>query len=303
MSGSVNLKSLCGEIMAIINEGFSLDRELLHFLSSTFSVTTREELEEMKNPEREDDLNLFLELVVSPDLIMMEKLEHLISDKTFTTEDEHELSNIIYKNSAGISIFFPGDPVPVSFVVTHDTIDHYISKLRITYSIAHSLLDVMAQYLTEERKIYTCVKLRQIACVINKRNESFLSLFFKESNMFGKQYPEHLDLALSILISSIVEEDLKEVFISRLRSFQKTLEQIRSAEDMMKKSTMETLMLQGFRIPPSSPDIINDNIAKLRRILSCLFEWLDMGDDRVSEIDLGYHAPNNSMENVIRLLS
>lgn len=300
---SDDVKPLCNEIMAMIKLGFTLDSGLLHFLESTFSVTTRQALEDMKNPEWEDDLNLFLELVLSPDFIMMEKLENLICDKVFSSEDEHELLNTIYKKTARIPVFFPDDPVPVSFTVTHETIDHYIKKLRITYSISRSLLDVMDQYLTTEWKIKTCVQLRQTACSMGKRNESFLSLLFRESGSFGLKYPEHLNLALLIMVCSGEEEDLKEVLISRLRSFQKTLEQIRTSEDMMKKNTMETLMLQGFRIPPSSPDIIEDNMTMLRRILSCVYGWLDMGDDRVSEIDLGYHGGNDSMENVIRLLS
>lgn len=289
--------------MGMMKLGFTLDSGLLHFLSSTFSVTTREALEDMKNPGREDDLNLVLELVLSPDFIMMEKLEHLICDKVFSSEDEHELSNTIYKNTAGISVFFPGDPYPISFAVTHETIDHYITKLRITYSIPRSLLDVMDQCLTVDRKIKTCVQLRQNACSMSKRNESFLSLFIRESSSFGLKYPGYLNLALLIIVCSGEEEDLKEALILRLRSFEKTLEQIRSAQDMMKKNTMETLMLQGFRIPPSSPDIIEDNIAMLRRILSCVYGWLDMGNDRVSEIDLGCHEGNDSMKNVIRLLS
>ncbi|MFA6008643.1 MAG: hypothetical protein WC799_01570 [Desulfobacteraceae bacterium] len=303
MTDSVDLKMLCNEIMDMIKLGFTLDSGLLHFLSSTFSVTTREALEDMKNPGREDDLNLFLELVVSPDLIMMEKLEHLISDKVFSSEDEHELSNTVYKNVARIPVYFPDEPFPISFAVTHETIQLYIKKLRITYTIPGSLLDDMKQWLTEKWKIKTCVQLRQTACPMNKRNESFLSLFFRESSSFGLKYPEHLNLALLIMVCSGEEEDLKEALILRLRSFQKTLEQIRASEGMMKKNTMETLMLQGFRIPPSSPDIIEDNMIMLRRILSSLYGWLDMGDNRVSEIDLGCHESNDSMENVIRLLS
>jgi len=303
MTDSLDLKMLCNEIMELIKLGFTLDSGLLHFLSSTFSITTREALEDMKNPGREDDLNLFLELVLSPDLIMMEKLELLICDKVFSSEDEHGLSNTIYNNVARIPVHFPDDPFPISFAVPHETIQHYIKKLRITYSISSFLLSDMDQYLTVERKTKTCVQLRQTECPMNERNESFLSLFFKESNSFEEQYAEYLNLALLIMACSNEEKDLKEELISKLRSFQKTQEQIKAAEDMMKRNTMEALMLQGFRIPPSSPDIIEANITMLRHILSCLYGWLDMGDDRVSEIDLGSHDGNDSMENVIRLLS
>lgn len=303
MTHSDAVQMIYNEIMDTINSGFILNAGLLHFLSSTFSVTTRKELEDMKHPGREDDLDLLLELVVSPDFIMMEKLEHLICDKVFSSEDELNLSNTIYKNLVRIPVFFPDDPVLVSFSVKHEIIEHYIKKLRITYSIPRSLLDDMDHYLSVEWKLKSCVQLRQTSNPVNKHNESFLRLFFRESGGFGNQYLEHLNQALSIMGCSVEGKEMKNELVSRLRSFQKIQEQIRSAEDMMKKNSMEALMLQGFRIPPSSAETIEANIAMLRRILSCLYGWLDLEDERVSEIDLGCHESKDSMENVIRLLS
>lgn len=303
MPNSEALKTLCDEIVFFMRQGITLDQSHIHFLSSTFNVCTRKELEDLKYPASQDELNLFLELAVSPDLIIMEKVEYLLCSKKFTAENEHVLSDNIKKKVMYIPILFPDEPCPISFNIEPETIDHYIKKLRITYSISSLLLNDMDQCLTVEMKIKTCVQLRQTECPMNERNESFLSLFFKESNSFEEQYAEYLNLALLIMVSSNEDKDLKEELISRLRSFQKTQEQIKAAEDMMKRNTMEALMLQGFRIPPSSPDIIEANITMLRHILSCLYGWLDMGDDRVSEIDLGSHDGNDSMENVIRLLS
>lgn len=298
-----NLKTIGNDIVTFMKQGLTLDSRLVHFLSSTFSITTLKELEALKNKGAEDERELFLDLAVSPDLGILEKLEHLIWGNVFTIHDERLLSDRVINILPSLLFLFPGDPCPISFSVEPEIIHHYIKKLHITYAIPSSLLCDMDQRLTLECKVKTCVKLRQTGFPINIRNISFLSQFISKSHCFDEQYSEHLDLALSILACSSDENDLKEDLISRLRAFQKTQDQIRTAEDMMKKNTMESLMLQGFRIPPSSPDVINKNITMLRRILSFLYGWVDMGDNSVSEIDLGHHEGKDSMENVIRLLS
>lgn len=303
MPHNESFKTLCNEIVVFMHQGITLDQSHIHFLSSTFNVKTRKELEDLKNPTCQDELDLFLALAVSPDLIIMERVEYLLCSKKYTAKNEHELSINIKKRVTCLPILFPDDSCPIFFNIEPETLDRYIKKLRITYSISNFILNEMDQCLTVEWKIKTCVKLRQSAFPMNKRNESFLSMFFRKSNSFEEKYAEYLGLVLSIMTCSTEEKDLIQELISRLRSLQKTQDQIRSSEEMMKKNSMEALMLQGFRIPPSSPDIIEANITMLRRILSSLYGWLDMGDRRVSEIDLGNHGSNDSMADIIRLLS
>ena len=297
------LNILCDRITAFMAREIVLDISLLHFLSSTFSITNQGELECLNEPGRENDRELFLELAVAPDFDILEIIEPFIWNCVFTDEDERELTHAVIETTRGISVRFPGGDLPLFFDVPPDLLSRFIARMHITYPLSRSLLDSMDSTLSLDLKIKSCVRLRRITWPMDRRNEAFLNLFIGEARCFGEKYLEHFEFALSLLNRQKNDINPKDELIARLRAFQKTQDQIRTAEEMMKKNTMESLMSQGFRIPPASPYVISACIAMVKRILSCLYGWVDMGDDLISEIDLGEHTGGGSMEQIIRLLS
>ena len=300
---SERLEKLSVEIHDFMGLSIVPGPAILHFLSSTFSVDTPAQLREILAPEREDEAGLFLELLLSPDEEIQKRIEPGLRSGMFGPDDEKILSDLLKEKIRRITVRIQCHSDPVTFDVPAVLIERYVKKLHITRNIPHHLLLWMDEYLDEEMKNTVSVKIRQTVNEPDEKTMDFLGVFIKQAPDFGEDYKKHLDLALSVLAGRDKNKEPVDALISCLHNQIKTLDRIRTAEDMMKKNTMETLMLQGFRVPPESAENVEEKITLLRRMLSRLYGWMDPGRPEPSEIDLGDHEGKESMEHVIRLLS
>lgn len=297
------LESITEILLVHFGEALVLDRKETHFLSSTFSVTSLTELENLAHPDRSDELGLFLEMVLAPSLTIRKKIEPFVWDAVFSDDQERRLRQAVENAVTRISFTFQGQNDTATLSVPSAFLGNYVKKLRLTRSIPSALLWRMDACLTLPLKVETCVKLRISDITFDEPNMDFLSIFIGESRCFKGDYSAHLDFALSMMNLSGLHNRLEETLIQSLRRFLKIRNQIRDAGDMMKKNSMEALMMKGFVVPPQSQEDIDTRIALARRILACVYGRVDTEENTVSEIDLGHHSDGESLERIIRLLS
>lgn len=286
-----------------LREGIVLDEGTAHFLSSTFSVTSGKELRELGRPEKEDDLELFLDLALSPDDEILEKIESILVEDPPSPSLESEIFDILTDTITGVAFFFPGDNHQAFFDISRGKILRYLTAFRISFVFSPLLSETMKQHLSFAQLVKTRLLLKKFRYSTISDREGFLIRLIEVADTIGEDFPGKIDFAVSLLDGSNSEEDTESLFISRLRSFEKTKGLILSAREMMKKNTMESLMLQGFRVPPESLETVSGNIAMTRRLLSAVFGWVDRGEERISEIDLGFCRGKEDLENMLRLIS
>lgn len=299
----LKLKPIEDVISKALSQVILPDPGLLHFLDSTFGVTNAADLKALKSAGCEDDVDLFLDLATSPDTDVREHLEPLIWKETLTDEHRRLMSEAVSKTISSISFQMPGTTESVSFDLSVEKINRYIEKLHLEYSIPPSLLSVMDLALSLGTKVGVCLRLRHVRLYLKNEAEEFMIRFIGESACFGDSFLEYLDLSLSILTGSRSGTTIKDALTSRLEVQKKTLNQIIEAQDMMKKNSMEALMLQGFRIPPAARDTVEKEIFMLNRILACVFGWICQESEPVIHSHLGNHDSVTSVEKIIRLLS
>ena len=303
MAKPQTLKNLTETLITHLGKPLVLDRKDVHFLSSTFSVTTLEDLEDLSHPDRCDDLGLFLEMVLSPSLTVRKTIEPLVWGTGFSNDLELKLTEAITRGVSRLSFAFQDPGESITLTVPSAYLTNYVKKLRLTRPMPPSLFSIMDECLTLPQKVETCVKLRLSPISLDETRVEFLKEFIAEAQCFGEDYSAHLDLIVSLMDLEIGNQGMEDALILCLRRLRKIRDQIRSAEDMMKKNSMEALMMKGFVVPPQSPEDIDARIAMASRVLSCIYGRVDTCENPVSDIDLGHHGDGESMEHVIRLLS
>ena len=297
------LESITEILLVHFGEALVLDRKETHFLSSTFSVTSLTELENLAHPDRSDELGLFLEMVLAPSLTIRKKIEPFVWDAVFSDDQERRLRQAVENAVTRISFTFQGQNDTATLSVPSAFLGNYVKKLRLTRPLPAPLLSIMDGRLTLLQKVETCVKLRMSSISLDETRVEFLKEFIAEARCFGEDFSAHLDFIVSLMDLETGNQGMEDALLLRLRRLRKIRDQIRSAEDMMKKNSMEALMMKGFVVPPQSQEDIDTRIALARRILACVYGRVDTEENTVSEIDLGHHSDGESLERIIRLLS
>ena|GEM_PF-3539964 len=303
MAEHQTVKNLTETLIAHLGKPLILDRKDVHFLSSTFSVTTLEELEGLSHPNRCDDLGLFLEMTLSPSLTVRKTVEPLVWDTGFSHDLELKLTAALTRGIPRLSFAFQDPGESITLIVPSAYLTNYVKKLRLTRPMPAPLLSIMDECLTLPQKVETCVKLRQSPISLDEPRVEFLKIFITEAQCFGEDFSAHVDFIVSLMDRETGSQGMENALLLCLRRLRKIRDQIRSAEDMMKKNSMEALMMKGFVVPPQSPEDIDARIAMASRVLSCIYGRVDTCENPVSDIDLGHHGDGESMEHVIRLLS
>jgi hypothetical protein len=149
----------------------------------------------------------------------------------------------------------------------------------------------------------TGVALRQQSLPIGVNTLDFFLRFIAEFGGCEDDYLPYLECALSVMSAHSGDPDVRDLLANTLSSCRRHLDQITAGEEMLRKSTMETLMHQGIRVASVPPDVLREKIAMLRQILIRVFGWTDPDRSAPAEIDLGDHHGPGSMEAVIKLLS
>jgi hypothetical protein len=296
------LDMLARTIREAIDRPWVLDAATRHFLNSSFSITDGRTLLGLADDHRGDDRETLIDLMLSPDHTLLAELEPLLIGRAFTANDEEILARLVDTPELTARIAFPDDPEGLVCPIGTDALNRFVKKLRITVSFPEPLVDALAESLSDDLRYLAASRLRQSGLRWQPRLVSFFSLYFP----VAANDPDALIDELTVILSTISHRDIeniRDILIDRLNDYLKRLEELRSVDEMLKKNTMEVLMLQGVRVPSISPETIRQRITTLRRLLGSIYGWTGEPESAVSHRDLGDCVGENGILKMIDVLS
>jgi hypothetical protein len=294
---------LAQAIRAIFDRPFEVGPVLRHFLESTFSISTPDDFRAFIADGDPDELDLFLELLVSPDNRIQGSLEPMLENGCLSEADERAVTEQMVASVKTVRIRFKEDGLLEETPLTDDILRRFMEKLNLRYTLPEPLTRRMTTALPEPLARATGVALRQQSLPIGNNSLDFFLRFIAEFGGYEDDYLPYLECALSVMSAHSGDPDVRDLLANTLSSCRRHLEQITAGEEMLRKGTMETLMHQGIRVASVPPDVLREKIAMLRQILIRVFGWTDPDRSAPAEIDLGDHHGPGSMEAVIKLLS
>lgn len=108
---------LAEKIERIFRDGFVLSDDVMHYIDSTFSNPSINELEEIIYDEHNCERDPLIELIFFPDEPAQIKLEEFLESKDFKKEDEEKVINYILNKKLVTTIHFPDNKGSIKFIV------------------------------------------------------------------------------------------------------------------------------------------------------------------------------------------
>ncbi len=157
-------------------------------------------------------------------------------------------------------------------------------KIRITVKIGFTLkiknirkklnkrvFDAIQMYVCEKSRIYVKVKLRNVRERFTENKINFMCAFFQKMRITNNGNHKYLEFILDFFDELKDDKDIYSALMDKKRVYLQNLQVVIRYEEQMKKSNIETLILQGVRVPFISREDTLKKIEIIDRISFAVF--------------------------------
>ena len=237
---------LAEKISAILQNGWSLSKNTVHFIDSTFPNASIEALKEMVHDVENGEAESLFSLIFFPDAAVQIQLEDILENEDYQKADEKRVFNRLVDMLPETPIRFPDNRGTLYLAMPESVVDPFISRLKISKKLDGKLAEGIRRHVAEDLKTHIKVKLRNSRYAETEDRVSFLCTFFEKANDNGDQ---GLDFILDLFETENVNRDVYAAFIERKRFYFQNLQKAKRYQELLNTDNMETLMLRGVRIP------------------------------------------------------
>ncbi|OQX24280.1 MAG: hypothetical protein BWK80_21645 [Desulfobacteraceae bacterium IS3] len=244
----MNNALLAQEIKAIFQDGLIISPEVLRYINSTFSNPEISELEALLNDESDCEREPLLELIFFPDAPARIRLEPLLERGTFLKDDAQAVSNLLYSEHIRVALRFP-DGNALVIKLPEDAASRFISRLNISYKTEERLLDAIRCHIPETLQWAIKVRLRNARHQYSPNKLDFLCRFFEKPITEPDELLECLDFVLNFMTEINGADDIRTALERRKEFHFLAIQKAADFEEQFGRNNMETLMVQGLRMP------------------------------------------------------
>jgi len=236
---------LADKILEILNEGIPLSDEVVHYIDSTFSNPTIEELKNILQDDSNCEKESLVELLFYPDEKIQLQLEEFLENNSFEQEDEEKVSNCLYQKPLLIVFHFADERGAFSLAISEATAHQFVKRLNISKQIDRSLVSTIKKKVGENHKNRFTVRIRNSRFVTTDKALWLLCTFFEKWDKQTSDALKCVDFILPFLEEINRDDDIFEALMKKKRFYLKHLKRTEKFEAQLLKTNMETLMLKG----------------------------------------------------------
>ena len=296
-------RQLTLEIEKRLKSGLAISRDTLHFMASTFSIESPQELAELLSDPGDSESQSLLELLFSPDESSQAGLEEIIEKYGYTGKDEQAIIHRLFRKRVEVPIIFPGDRGTITFIPPENLLETYVLNLRITRKLHPELVDAVHKYAPGNIGAGIKVKLRNTRVDLSRPIRSFLCRFLEKTDSTGKHFLPDLDLCLSVLSEQPGTPSLFDLFMGKKRSLLVALQQAERFEKQLARDNIETLILKGVRAPHIDKADAREKITRIDAISLAVFGVTDPLLQVPTDVDLGNFRNSDDLKKAFEILS
>lgn len=238
------------EIAALFKEGFRADDDIMHYIDSTFFNPSISEIKAILSDENNCERDSLLDLLIYPDEQIQKRLEPLIKNQSFTHSDirkiltgildgqDHLPSTIRFSNGNTAYLFLPDY-----------CIERFLDRLHLSHPIDPAVYRDIDDHVPEDLKCLTKVKVRNANARFDENRALFIRRFFQDADLNEKDYFDCLDFLLQFLKDIDADDNIFEQLMAVKQYYAENLEKADEFETRHQGKNMETLVLQGVKIP------------------------------------------------------
>ena len=245
MSSSDKNLLLADEILKILGKGITLGSDVIHYIDSTFSNPSIEELKEILQDDTNCEKDSLVELLFFPGMQLQYQLEELLGIETFEKKDEKEVLDHLCRNPLELEFHFPEGRGSFTLRIPKTAAHQFIKRLNISKHMDQNLLSTIKANTTANTNNMFAVKLRNSRFDMTDNALGFLSVFFEKWDREDNDALKYFDFILLFLEELQEEDDIFEALMKKKRFYLKHLKRAEKFEEQLLRTNMETLMLKG----------------------------------------------------------
>ena len=294
---------LAGELQRILNDGITLDNEVVHYIDSTFSNPTMSELSVILYDDSNCEKDSLMELLLFPDETIQLQLETLLEGLNLQEADERAVLDHLLRVPVQVAVHLPGERGSLHLMLTEDMACQFISRLNISKHLNADLLEALNRY--EDMNLSNRIKVKMRNSRFSPTDEKiqFLSLFFQKFDSGDKDILECLEFALSLLEECTIDSNIYQALMAKKKFYLRSLQKAKQLDTQLQKHNMETLLAQGKRVVLIDQRDAQKKIRIIDRISRTVFgkmEYFEPVESGEEHIEMG---AQHNIEDIIRILS
>ena len=294
---------LANQIVKILNSGLHLNREVVHYIDSTFSNPSIMELEKIIRDESNCERDPLIELIFFPDESFQVQLEDLLEKKAFQKADEEKVARTLSLKKPQTILKFPDQRGSLKLELPESAATQFIARFHISKQLNKNVLEAIDNSVVEQHRNTVKVKLRNSSFKQTDNKIDFLCSFFKKMSSKNIQYFKMLNLLLGFLDELQDDTDIFKALMNKKIFYFKGVQRAKKIEEQMQKGNFEIWMSQGLRMPYVDKDDLLNKMGLIDRISLAVFGRTDYFDQLVTSVDLGEYQEEKGINKVIDVLS
>ncbi len=294
---------LAEKIAAVLREGLDISPQVLHYIDSTFSTPGMAELHGIINDESDSERDCLVELVFFPDEAVQIQMEDLLENLDFEPADEPVAADCLIRLRPGTCISFPDNRGSLELVMPESAAGQFIVRLKISKKLDRRLIEAIGTFVSEKHRTRCKVKVRNSRFEGSENNISFLCRFFEKVAAEGDDFFKTLEFMLNFFDEVPNDGELFTALMRRKRFYLRNLQKAEKFEDQMEEKNMETLMVQGMRIPYINKAEARKKIGIIDSIGLAVFGKTDYVGQAVGSMSVDISQSQQDVQKMMQLLS
>lgn len=239
---------LADEIKAIISEGIVLSDDVVHFIDSTFSNPTIDELQAILDDDTNCESDTLMELLFFPDESIQMRLEEILEQCRPQKEDEDKILASLCQTPLPVTFHFEDGRGSLKLPIPEDVIRQFLVRLNISKHLDANLTESIRNYGDEANTNRFKVKIRNSRFSPSDSKIEFLCRLFDKLGTGSNDIFECLEFVLEFLDEVKKDGDVYQALMAKKKFYFISLQKAKKLDARLEKHNVETLLMQGERV-------------------------------------------------------
>ena len=262
---------IAAEIKKTLNKGIDLSADVVHYIDSTLSNPTIEELQAILADDANCEKDSLMELLFFPDESMQIQLEETLERHRPQNEDENKILTYLCRNPLQVTFRFEDDRGTIKLLIPEDVTRQFLVRLKISKHLDAKLIESIFNYCDDKNLSRFKVKIRNSRFSPTEKKTGFLCNFFHSIGSQSNDALECLEFVLEFLDEIKKDDDIYQALMARKKSYFLSLQKAKKMDARLEKHNVETLMAQGERVVLIDQADVRKKMRIIDRISQAVF--------------------------------
>ena len=253
-------------IVDALEAGGDLSDEVLEFVDASLFRPEPEALAVFISNDENSERDTLLDLIFYPDQVLQIELEPLLEAGRLAPDDEKRVLKRLLEADIDVPVRLPNGRELLRFRLPGFIKDRFLTRLNVARQLPPEVVAAIDDRVAAPLRPVVKVRLRNAGLRLDTGQTLFLARFFSRMDDAHPDYLACLDLVLTLLDEKKAAVEVYCLLVDYKRTCFRSLQQARRFEALLRRSNMETLMLQGIRPPQESPDELARRMDLIDRV-------------------------------------